>query len=109
MLYPPERKPEFGKLLAAYRGDLGWSQSELARQMTRRGYPISASAINKYELGERRPDATFVYHFTTCYKRVCNITPRDASLIAQGLIRALALDYQADLFAEFKAARAKGP
>ena len=98
-------KSSFGTLLAEYRKELGWTQPELARQLTRRGYPVSGSTINKYELGQRTPQGDFLFTFVRCYASCLEISPEDEHIIVQGLARALAAVYHGQLIAEVRAAR----
>ena len=65
---PPSKITTFGWLLRAYRKDAGWSQPELARQLDKVGHPISTSAINKYELGHRRPGGEFIAYLARVFK-----------------------------------------
>lgn len=89
----------FGALLRQYRKDAGWSQPELARQLEKIGYEISTSAINKYELGKRRPGGGFIAYLMRCLQ----ITDqREIDLF----LEELSTDYLEDLVDQYDKARA---
>ena len=93
------RLPHFGLYLAHYREDRGWSQSELARQLKRRGYEISPGAINKYEAGERRPQGSLIAYLERCFG-----WDEEES---QGALEALSTDYLADLLDQYQREKGK--
>ena len=55
-------RSHFGKLLAYFRHIRGQTQIDIARSLNERNFPISVSAIGKYEFGTRVPTPAFVYN-----------------------------------------------
>jgi transcriptional regulator with XRE-family HTH domain len=53
----------FGELLKNFRKQTGKTQVQLQVALENLDYTIDSTTLSKYELGERRPDASFIPYF----------------------------------------------
>jgi transcriptional regulator with XRE-family HTH domain len=95
------KRPTFGRLLASYRGLRGLTQKELASVLTNSGFPISASAISKYEFGSRSPSAQLIFHVARCL----DLNEYQINTLLQACVA----DFHEQLLKEYSAIAAEHP
>ena len=85
-----------GQLLRYYREREGYElQVDLVRLLCNGGFPVSPSAVQKYESGERRMPPGFVYHVA----RLLELSMDETKCLCDAVLA----DYHADFHAEFDA------